>query len=95
MERLKDAIRSSDRISEAWLVSDRAVEILLSDGRTILITAQENLKSGGYSAEHRVGLEIIAEGRSAEVWGPIDLPWADGETIDDCLTKAIVLLHGP
>jgi hypothetical protein len=94
MERVREAIRNLDP-QEAYLVSDRAVENLLQDGRRIRITAQENLKSGGFSADHEVAVVMREGGTDVTVWGNIDLPWATGDTIEDCLAQAILLMRLP
>jgi hypothetical protein len=94
MERVREAIEVLGP-QEAYLVSDRAVELLLQDGRRIRITAQENLIGSGYSADHEVAVFIEQDGRTVTMWGNIDLPWATGDTVEKCLQSAILLMKKP
>jgi hypothetical protein len=95
VQKVREAIEASGRVQGAYLVSDRTVELNLHDGRSIRITAAENLKSGGYSAVHEKAVEMQQGGDIVIAWGYIDLPWAVGDTIEECLASAILLLHSP
>ncbi|HEV3479783.1 MAG TPA: hypothetical protein VG144_10080 [Gaiellaceae bacterium] len=92
MERVREAIQALDP-QEAYLVSDRAVEVLLRDGRTVRITAYESLKSGGYSAVHEVEVEFEQDGKDVAAWSRADFPWAAGDSVEDCLAEAIFLMR--
>lgn len=95
MERVKEAIHNYSDIAEAWLINDRTVELLMTDGRGYRITAAESLKSGGYTAIHRKRVDLSSEPDAPEAWAPADLPWATGDTIEDCLLSAVLLMRVP
>jgi hypothetical protein len=92
MERVREAIKVLDP-QEAYLVSDRAVEVLLRDSRLIRITAKESLRGGGFTADHEIAVVAGESGRNVTLWGTVDLPWATGDTAEDCLAQAILLMH--
>ena len=81
---------------EAYVVSDRCVELLLQDGRRVRVTAQQEMKSGSrYWADHEIAYAMEHNGEDVTVWGSTDLPWADGDSVEDCLAHAILLMAGP
>jgi hypothetical protein len=93
MEKVREAIEQLDP-REANLVSDRCVELLLQDGRKVRVTAEQDLKGEGkFWAKHEVAV-LMKHGdhETVTAWGSIDLPWADGATIEACLSHAILLM---
>jgi hypothetical protein len=78
---------------EAYRVSDRAVELLLRDGRNVRVTALESLKSSGFSAVHEVEVEMQHDGKDVTVWSRADFPWATGDTAEECLASAITMMR--
>jgi hypothetical protein len=95
MERVCEAVKDLDP-QEAYLVSDRTVEMLLRDRRLVRITARKNLKSSSeFSADHEMAVVVEQDGQSVTLWGHIDLPWATADTVEECLAQAIRLMKRP
>jgi hypothetical protein len=70
--------------------------LLLQDGRKVRITAAEGLKGDRrFSADHEVAVEMQHDGKIVTAWASINLPWAVGDTAEDCLAQAILLMRVP
>jgi|GEM_PF-3747329 len=88
MDSVREAIQALNP-DEAYLVSDRTVEVLLQDGRWLRFTAAEDLKTDGFTAVREIAADVHVDGHSVRLWESVDLPEAHADTAEDCLAQAI------
>lgn len=86
-------------LQEVHEIGSHSVRVHRDDGRVFRITAERQLgdnSDGRYHAyyEERVLVDVGAGG-SIRYWRPVDLPWAVGDGVDECLQAALTWANAP
>lgn len=87
-------------IRALYQLSPQSVEAVVRDAdphaghRTFRITAKRRLPADDYFAAYEERVDLQLEGRDRTVWVEAEFPWADGETAEECLRRALELVGG-
>lgn len=85
-------------ITEIWGNNPNQIEAVTDDHKRYRITAQQNIRSGAtenYWARYEIKVDIenpifdLPVGTLHYMWLPVDMPWQNGLTPEECLKGAL------